>query len=116
MEEKRRFTRVKAEVCADVFASGFLGKGLRVKDLSLKGAFIVSERKPSLGADVKLVIRTVGEGDSAEVKGTVVRKEESGFAVEFKEVELSSFIKLKTIIASNLTSSEELEKNIKRLI
>jgi len=116
MEEKRRFTRITSDICADVFASQFLGKGLKVKDLSLKGAFIFSKKKPPLGREVTLLIKLQQGKESVEVKGTVMRKDRDGFAVEFTEIELSNFIKLKALIASNLTSSEELEKNIKRLI
>ncbi len=116
MKERRKFTRISTEVKADVFASGFVAKALKIRNLSLKGAFIVSDIKPSLGKDVKLLIRIPGDEGAVEVKGVVMRKESDGFAVEFKEIELSSFIKLKSVIASNLKSSDELENNIKKLV
>ncbi|BAT71474.1 orotate phosphoribosyltransferase [Thermosulfidibacter takaii ABI70S6] len=103
-EDRRRFKRVKFEVLANVFGEGFVKKGVVTKDLSVKGAFIVSNEKPSLGSvcELKLFLTQAGKiVEEVSLKGEVVRKEKNGFAVEFKEIPLKDFITLKRIVDLN---------------
>ncbi len=106
MQEKRRFKRVPLQVKAHFRCKGMSESNLITRDLSVKGAFLKSKLRPPLGAtcEIKLMLT---EGDKVleqvSVKAEVVRKEEDGFAVEFKEIPLADFIILKRIVSLNLS-------------
>ncbi len=107
--ERRRFKRVKFTVKAEVVAEGMALKDLRTRDLSVKGAFIESDKKPPLGStcNLKLLLMEADRVvEEVNLKAEVVRKEEGGFAVEFKEIPLQDFIVLKRIVSFNEGYSE----------
>ncbi len=106
--ERRRFKRVHFEVTAEIVGESFKVSGVKTRDLSVKGAFIESDKRPSLGSTclIKLLLTQGGNVvDEVSVKAEVVRKDEGGFAVEFKEIPLGDYIKLKRIVELNLQES-----------
>ena len=64
-------------------SGGEQGAG-RMVNVSLSGALLEpASIRPDHGATVKLVFTSSGEGKSSELRGTVARHTETGFAIEF---------------------------------
>ncbi len=102
--ERRRFKRVKLVVKARVRTKDVVLDNLYTRDLSVKGAFLESEKKPPLGSTCELELFLM-EADrvleEVKLRAEVVRREDRGFAVEFKEIPLEDFIVLKRIVSLN---------------
>ncbi len=83
-----------------------------VKNLSLNGIYIVSELDIPMHEelDVRLALSSTNSDMAVEVKGEVVRKEEDGVAVQFKGIELDSFIFLRNIVIYNSGNSDLIDK------
>ncbi len=106
--EKRRFKRVKLRVKAHFKCRGASGRDVITRDLSVKGAFLESDRRPPLGEVCDITFLLTDEDRVVErvrLKARVVRREEGGFAVEFEEIPLPDFITLKRMVALNDTGS-----------
>lgn len=102
--EKRRFSRVDFNLKAYVYCRNLSIKG-EVENLSLKGMFVKTGEKLQPGDVVESTIYLTGTTNpldiSVNIKGAVVRTEENGLVLQFKEMDLDSFSRLKNIIAYN---------------
>lgn len=107
--EKRRFSRVPFRMQAEIDTGEekFTGK---VKDISLKGAFILSQ--PTAPPEKQVSISIHLTGTSAKlvitINGKVIRNDAEGFAVYFDAVDLDSFILLKNIVDYNSADPEKI--------
>jgi hypothetical protein len=70
------------------------------KDISLKGIYCYSDIKLSVGTpcEVELHISDTSSKLVLFFKGRVVRTDESGMGIQFKEMDLDSFFSLKEIL------------------
>lgn len=100
--EKRDFTRVtfKTEAVVD-----YKGREIRgeVKNLSLKGMFLLTPEKIEKNEEVSAKISLSGASSALfiSVTGIVVRVEEDGLAFQLTGMDLDSFIHLKNVISYN---------------
>lgn len=80
-----------------------------LRDLSMGGAFIISDFKPELNSPITVRLKT--DYDWVEFEGTVVRVEEKGFGLKITEIHQTSLSKLKALLAqiypSDLIEKEE---------
>jgi hypothetical protein len=100
--EKRKYRRVSFHAMATVMADHVSISGL-VDNLSMKGMFLKTEAR--LPGDGILEISIVLSGESSllsiKTKGCAVRQTDEGIAVEFKEMDLDSFVHLRNVVALN---------------
>lgn len=97
--EKRTKTRVEFHTTAEIAYKGKTIKG-PIINLSLKGLFLQTDEKTDLGARVKVTVRLSGSSTDLSIKidAEIIRIEDDGIALEFKEMELDSFIHLRNIV------------------
>lgn len=101
MIEKRKFSRVQFKKEVEIIVNGQKYQG-EIENLSLKGAYVKSQQRLSIGNQVELLIHLTGETDfDIDLKGKVVRLTDDGAGVLFEQVDLDSFAHLRNIIAYN---------------
>ncbi|NLP37780.1 MAG: PilZ domain-containing protein [Firmicutes bacterium] len=107
--EKRRFSRVPFHIQVEIDTGEIKFTG-EVKDLSLKGMFIISEHILPLDKQVSIKIYLTGTNAKLVItlEGKVIRKATDGFAVYFDAIDLDSFILLKNIIDYNSADPEKI--------
>lgn len=107
--EKRKFTRIPFNVEAVVERNGRTVRGI-VNNLSMKGMFLDTDGKMDGDGPIDITILLSGSSSelSIQLKGTVVRKTDEGFAVEFMEIDLDSFMHLKNVVAYNSSDADEI--------
>lgn len=109
--EKRNNTRVVYNVSALL---NYQDKKIKcsVENLSLNGILLKSDEEIPKDTDVNIEIILEGTSSqlSINLEGIVVRSEKSETAVEFKSVDLDSFIHLKNIVVYNEGSEEKIMK------
>ena len=109
--EKRRHKRVAFGAEA-VVRSGEVSISGRVSNLSMKGMLVETEE--SLPGDKLLEIEIVLSGSSSklaiDVTGRVVRQTQEGLAIEFREMDLDSFMHLKNVVAYNSDNADAIEE------
>lgn len=71
-----------------------------IRDISLGGVYIETERVPSPGERVQMLFSDYSGVDLVKIAGDVVRKGENGFAVRFLCDSSTEFNKLKSYINS----------------
>lgn len=111
--EKRSFTRVMFQTDAVVSYEGGTISG-KVENLSMNGMFLRTPEK--IPRDTLLAIRVSLSGATSELsiqlKGIVVRPGEDGAAIQFKEMDLDSFIHLKNVVAYNCGDEGEVMEEV----
>ncbi len=73
------------------------------KDLSLKGVFIPTKLKASIGSPCSVKIFLSGASDDIKlnIHGVVARAEEKGLGIVFDSIDVDSFTHLKNIVRYN---------------
>ncbi|MEJ5299472.1 MAG: PilZ domain-containing protein [Thermodesulforhabdaceae bacterium] len=112
-KERRRFTRVGFRTTAEI-VKGSISISGEVKDLSLKGAFVVSKEKLPVNQKVEISIYLSGAENPLKVTvmGKVVRTTPEGIGVDFEGMDLDSFNTLKEIVSYNLGSEDTVRKEV----
>ncbi|SFM66322.1 PilZ domain-containing protein [Thermodesulforhabdus norvegica] len=112
-KDRRRFSRVRfqAEAVVSLRPHNVTTTG-RIRDLSLKGMYVSTEKSfpQGSGVDVTILARTPAAELTLKLDGRVLRSEPEGMALEFSKMDLDTFIHLKNIIALN---SGDLDKVVK---
>ncbi|SNB47613.1 PilZ domain-containing protein [Geobacter sp. DSM 9736] len=108
--EKRKFSRVTFSLKAFVNSRNISIKG-DVENLSLKGAFIRTDTKLEPGLPVEVTLYLPGTTNpldiSVNITGTVLRVEETGLVLQFREMDVDSFTLLKNIVAYNAGDEDQ---------
>jgi hypothetical protein len=111
--DRRRFSRVNFEVYSEVSYQGKVFPG-KVKNLSLKGFYFVTENLLPVGAEceLKIVIKSLDPPLKLRFQGKVVRQGADGFGAEIIATDIESLTHLKNILAYNLGETETFKKEI----
>ncbi len=98
-QEKRNISRVPFKTSATLKKKDFQLQG-GIKDLSLKGVFIITTEKLDEGTDVEVDINLSGSTTDISLKlhGSILRSSQDGLAVKFVNIDLDSYIFLKNIV------------------
>lgn len=106
--ERRKLSRVVFEIEALVRYKNTYIK-TEVKNLSLSGMFVKTDEDFPVGEVVELEISLTGDSSSLliSLEGVVVRTNGEGFGLQYKKVDLDSFIHLKNIVSYNSTEPEK---------
>ncbi len=110
--EQREFTRVQVPLKGDIHFGDVAKKGLAIRNLSLKGLFLVGGPGFPKGAECDLVIRLEGASPAVEVRvrGRVARSTAAGMGIEFLRVGLDGFEHLKNLVRYNSEQVEQVEE------
>jgi hypothetical protein len=97
--EQRRKVRVEFRSEATVTYKEKTITG-NISNLSMKGLLLESTERFPVDETVDITIKLSGSTTDLSVRilGKVLRHEENGMAIEFKEMELDSFIHLRNIV------------------
>jgi len=98
--EKRHFSRVDYQVHAVITCDGETVEA-DVKNLSLKGMLVHSDRELPLGkkADISISLSNVSPPIVIQLKGEVVRSQTGELGFNFERIELDSFVHLRNIVS-----------------
>ena len=107
----REFARSSVRFEVDVIAGDSGIETARTRDVSMKGIFVITPHRVPVGAPCRIRIRI---GDPAEptwveADGAVVRADDEGFAVEFEEMDASSFEHLRNLVMYNAANPAQVE-------
>jgi tRNA 2-thiocytidine biosynthesis protein TtcA len=102
-DDQRKRTRVHFKAMVNLIAGGRELKGLKSRDLSLKGVFVETEQPLPLGTSVDVGLDLSGSTSTVLLKmtGKVARVDGKGMGIDFVEVDLDSFFHLRNIIKYN---------------
>jgi hypothetical protein len=100
MDNKRESQRVIYDAEARIVAGGESSMG-PIRDLSVKGIFIVTDREVEVNSEVTVELHLSGSTTdlSFRINGIVEWKSDQGVGIKFKEMELDSYIHLKNIVS-----------------
>lgn len=114
---QRRMSRISYKIEAVINKSDKEIKG-EVRNLSLNGMFVNISDGFQIGDEIKSVISlsTVNSEMSLHLAGNVVRIEPEGVAVQFKGIELDTFILLRNIVIYNNGNSDLIDKEFREYI
>ena len=114
---KRKLSRVDFKIDAVVKADG-VEFSSKVTNISLNGAFLETERRLDLGlvVDLSIVLSSLNTDMKVQLKGDVVRLENEGVAVQFKDIELDSFVLLRNIVIYNTGDSSLVDREFEEFI
>ncbi len=114
---KRRYVRVGFEASCEVESldgdfSPFEAES--TKDISLKGLYLITDRRLPLGTICLLKLKLTGATSELvlDIKAKVVRTDDNGLAFLFEEIDLDSFYHLKNILYYNSGEPEVIDKEI----
>jgi len=114
--EKRRFSRIPFRVETEITGSDFSFEA-EVKNISLKGMFLKTERNLTVGMILAIKIRPAGSpGPSVSVQGKVYRTTPEGAGIFFEEMDLESFVLLKNIVSYNTGDPTKINKEYENYI
>ena len=114
MKNKRKNTRVPFQVIINLDFPGQSHTECETADLSLKGVFVLGVTGHKTGENCLVSLRLTGSTSqlTLQMKGTVVRVEESGLALHFYEMDLDSFSHLKNILYYNSENPDMLDQEL----
>ncbi len=116
-QDKRRGTRVMFNVKAELTYDNNIIRG-EVRNLSLKGMLVAAETAVPEDTDVDIKIYLSGASSSLtlDMKGTVVRGDENNLAILFQEIDVESFIHLRSVVGYNEGNEEKIMREFYDLI
>nr|WP_320190938.1 PilZ domain-containing protein [uncultured Desulfobacter sp.] len=111
-DDRRKFSRVIFTTKITIHMLDESGQDVHFKahskDLSQKGVFVKTDKRPSLESACQVNVYLSGGIDDIklEIQGRIVRHTQSGFAVEFKSMDVDTYTHLKTLILYNIEGSD----------
>ena len=115
--EKRNFDRIPFQTKAIVRSKDTTVIGI-VENLSLDGIFLKTPEKLNLNRIVKIELLFTGTSSQLSIllDGKIMRHENIGMAIQFKDVDMDTFFHLKNLIAYNTNQVGKLKDEFQRLV
>ena len=109
--EKRNFDRIPFQTKAIVRSKDTTVIGI-VENLSLDGIFLKTPEKLKLNRIIKIELLFTGTSSQLSIllDGKIMRHENIGMAIQFKNVDLDAFLHLKNLISYNTNQMEKLKQ------
>lgn len=109
----RQFSRVKFHMAATIKTAERQFQGA-VENLSMRGMFLVTEERLSVGEMVGITVALSGTSPEISISfdGKVCRVVENGLGFSFEKIDLDSYTHLKNIIAYNSDDPEKVMEEI----
>lgn len=111
-DDRRKFSRVTFTTKIVIHMLDESGQNVQFeahsKDLSQKGVFVNTDKRPALDTACRVNVYLSGGIDDIklEIQGRIVRHTKNGFAVEFESMDLDTYTHLKTLILYNIEGSD----------
>jgi len=115
--EKRTFARIPFPTKAIVRAKNATVIGI-VENLSLDGIFLKTPERLGLNRIVKIELLFTGTSSQLSIllDGKIMRHENIGMAIQFKDVDLDAFLHLRNIISCSTNQMEKLKGEFQKFM
>jgi hypothetical protein len=115
--EKRHFARIPFPTKAIVRSKDATVIGI-VENLSLDGIFLKTPEKLRLNRIVKIELLFTGTSSQLSIllNGKIMRHENIGMAIQFKDVDMDAFFHLKNLISYNTNQMEKLKGEFEKFV
>jgi len=115
--EKRNFDRIPFQTKAIVRSKDATVIGI-VENLSLDGIFLKTPEKLKLNRIVKIELLFTGTSSQLSIllDGKIMRHENTGMAIQFKDIDMDAFLHLKNLISYNTNQVEKLKDDFKKFV
>ena len=115
--EKRNFTRIPFQTKAIVRAKETTVIGV-VDNLSLAGIFLKTPERLRVNRLVKIELLFTGTSSQISIilDGKIMRHENLGMAIQFRNVDIDAFIHLKNLISYNTNQMGKVEEEFQAFI
>ncbi len=117
-KDRRRFLRVSYSTSAILTDEKGNQVSGNIRNLSLKGAFVEAEDSVDIDSPVKVEINVASLSSSLNLSlmGKIVRKDSRGVGVEFTEMDIDTFVHLKSIVALNHGDLDTIEDEFHKFL
>ena len=115
--EKRSFDRITFQTKAIVRSKDATVIGI-VENLSLDGIFLKTPEKLNLNRIVKIELLITGTSSQLSIllDGKIMRHENVGMAIQFRDIDMDTFFHLKNIISYNTNQLGTLEEEFQKFL
>lgn len=115
--EKRSFARIPFQTKAIVRSKDATVIGI-VENLSLDGIFLKTPEKLRLNRIVKIELLFTGTSSQLSIllNGKIMRHENTGMAIQFKDVDMDAFLHLKNLISFNTNQMDKLNEEFEKFV
>ena len=115
--EKRSFDRITFQTKAIVRSKDATVIGI-VENLSLDGIFLKTPEKLNLNRIVKIELLITGTSSQLSIllDGKIMRHENVGMAIQFKNIDMDTFFHLKNLISYNTNQMDTLEDEFQKFL
>ena len=114
-KERRKQTRVyfKTEVILKSDSSE-IKSNINSKDISLKGMYVRTDEKMPIGTSCDIRILLTGSTNNLfiNLKGRIIRHDDSGLGIHFDSVDVDSYLHLKNLLMYNAPDPDAIEKEM----
>ena len=117
MSDNRRRTRVHIGAMVDVHATGVRLEGLKSRDLSHKGVFVLGDTDLKDGQNCMVTVHLMINNDAApllHMEGKVVRSTPEGTAIDFVSMDPDSYMHLRNLILHNAEDPDKAEQEFSK--
>lgn len=111
-DNKREFTRAVIHIPTDLTSGGKKIHG-EARDVSLRGMFFFADEDLPEKTDCRIEIFLAGSSLSICAGGRIARVFENGMGIEFTEVDIDSFERLRNMIRMNTGDISQVEGEFK---
>jgi hypothetical protein len=113
--EKRSFTRIPFQAKALVRAEDTTVIGV-IENLSLNGLFLKTPEKLRVSRVVKIELLFTGTSSQLSIllNGKILRHENIGMAIQYRDIDLDAFFHLKNLIKYNTDEIHMVEKEFQQ--
>jgi hypothetical protein len=115
--EKRNFHRITFQTKAIVRSKDDTVIGI-VENMSLDGIFLKTPEKLNLNRLVKIELLITGTSSQLSIllDGKIMRHENVGMAIQFKNIDLDAFFHLKNLVSYNTNQMDKLEDEFQKFL
>jgi hypothetical protein len=111
---QREFTRVPITLEVRLTVGGSPIEGGHVRDLSLKGMLVLTDRRFPVGTPCEALLTLVEGQVEIRTSGVVAAENPRGFGVEFTTIDgLDSYIHLRNLVLYNTQDVEKVEEEFR---
>ena len=115
--EKRNFHRITFQTKAIVRSKDDTVIGI-VENMSLDGIFLKTPEKLNLNRLVKIELLITGTSSQLSIllDGKIMRHENVGMAIQFRNIDMDAFFHLKNLISYNTNQMDTLEDEFQKFL
>jgi len=112
---QREFTRVPAKVKVELVTRDGVIFTRQTRNLSMNGLYLEAQEKLPMNTECQLRVFLGESRDAAciEMLGCVSRVDEMGMAIEFRQIEVEGFERLRNLVLLNTNQVQEIEEEFR---